>query len=60
MHILLVGIVQQFELSKSSMMQKLWTGLVPEAMRSVADREKKGFGQNKHEAEWMTCIHSLF
>lgn len=27
------GIVQQFELSKSSMMQKLWTGLVPAAMR---------------------------
>ena len=30
---LISGIVQQFELSQSSVMQKLWTGLVPSVMR---------------------------
>ena len=31
----IAGIIQQFELSQSSVMQKLWTGLVPSVMRLV-------------------------
>ncbi|XP_078332937.1 nuclear pore complex protein Nup160-like isoform X1 [Crassostrea virginica] len=53
------GIVQQFELSKSSMMQKLWTGLVPAAMRGSQESLETATGLVIHPFRGDTFVFAI-